>query len=74
MRIPLRPVPVAACPGETVFVVAEHGGKVFYLSDIEEGWELDALTENGAIKDRGCNQYDLGALMWQLAGDPEKLG
>src|SRR5690606_20080738 len=33
-----RLVPVASHPGEGVWVVAEHQGRILYYSDIEEGW------------------------------------
>jgi hypothetical protein len=72
MRVPFYEVPVSGDPGGSVVVVAECEGKVVYWSDIEEGWELDTL-ENGSIRERGCNQYELVQLMWQLFGDPETM-
>ena len=73
MRVPLRAVPVAACAGEMVIVVAEHDGKILYWSDVEGGWELERPTAEGGIRCRGCSQFELGHIMWQLFGDPETM-
>jgi hypothetical protein len=70
MRVPLRSVPVAAHPGQRVFVVAEHEGRILYWSDIEDGWELELPDSDGGIADRGTSQFELSHLMWQLFGDP----
>jgi hypothetical protein len=72
MKTPFRKVPVASHPGETVIAVAKYEDKVIYWSDVEEGWELDSLTENGGIWERGSNQYELSHIMCQIFGDPEK--
>ncbi len=71
MVVPMYAIPVGTDPHESVFVVAEHAGKVLYYSDIEEGWELEALNGNGGIDYRGCSQFELSNLMWQLFGDPK---
>ena len=63
-------VAVEAHPGETVVVVAEHAGSVLYWSDVEEGWELEPLTESGGISDRGCNQFELRHIAHRLFGAP----
>ena len=73
MRVPFRTVPVAAQPGESVVVVAEHAGKILYWSDVEDGWELELPTSEGGIEDRGCNQFELSHIMWQALGDPEQM-
>lgn len=63
IRVPFYKVPVFSRPGESVVVVAEYEGKVLYLSDIEEGWEIDTLSDDGSIRERGSNQFELVHLM-----------
>lgn len=70
--VPIQ-IPVNQYPGETVWAVAEHGGKLLYWSDVEDGWELEALQANGGIQDRGCSQYELQHIMYQLFGNPDLL-
>jgi len=72
MRVPFRQVPIEDYPGEYVFVVAEHDGQILYWSDLEDGWELGVPTPMGGIQDRGCNQFELSHIMWQLFGDPDQ--
>jgi hypothetical protein len=71
IRVSPRQIPVANTPGEQVYVVAEHEGKLLYYSDIEEGWELEAPNASGGIEARGGNQFELGDLMHQAFGDPD---
>jgi hypothetical protein len=71
MRIPAHRVPVTSAPSEFVFVVAQYQGKVLYYSDVEDGWELEALNNNGGITERGCNQFRLSHIMCQLFGGPD---
>ena len=71
MRVPLRQVPVAGDSGEHVYVVAEHQGKILYFSDVEDGWEITEPDEYGGIAERGCNQFQLRHIMWQMFGDPD---
>ncbi len=71
MRVPLRQVPVSGADGEHVFVVAEHQGKILYFSDVEDGCEITEPDEHGGIAERGCNQLQLGHIMWQVFGDPD---
>ena len=73
MRVEPRQIPVARYPGEFIWVVAEYEGKVLYWSDIDEGWELEAPNSEGGIQDRGCNQYELKHILYQLFGSPELL-
>ena len=71
----IRPVqiPVLRYPGEAVWAVAKHEDKFLYWSDVEDGWELEALQPNGGIQNRGCNQFELHHIMYQLFGDPDFL-
>jgi hypothetical protein len=71
MRVTPRRVPVTSDPGQYVYVVAEYQGKVLYWSDVEEGWELEALNDAGGITERGCSQFELSHVMYQLFGDPD---
>lgn len=68
LRVTPRRVGVTSAPGEYVYVVAEYQGKVLYWSDIEEGWELEALDSSGGIAQRGCNQFELKHIVSQLFG------
>ena len=71
----IRPVqiPVLLYPGVSVWAIAKHEDKFLYWSDIEDGWELEALQPDGGIQDRGCNQFELHHIMYQLFGDPDLL-
>jgi hypothetical protein len=71
MRVPPHQVPVTSHPGEFVYVVAEYDGKVLYYSDVEDGWELEALDDSGGIGKRGGNQFKLSHIMHQLFGAPD---
>jgi hypothetical protein len=62
-------IPVLDCPGEMVWVVARRDDFVLYWSDVEDGWEWEPLDESGAIKSRGCNQFELGHITQQLFGE-----
>lgn len=71
MRIQPRQIPVVRFPGEAVWAVAQHEGRFLYWSDIEDGWELEAFEPDGGIQDRGCNQFELHHIMYQLFGNPD---
>ena len=71
IRIAPRQVSVADSPGELIYVVAEHEGKLLYYSDIEDGWELETPNSSGGIDARGCNQFELTHIMYQTFGDPD---
>jgi hypothetical protein len=66
--VQLRTVPVLDSPTESVFVVAEHQGRIIYWSDVEEGWEYDSPNEHGGIDSRGCNQFELSHIAHQIFG------
>ena len=44
---------------------------LLYWSDIEEGWELAVPDGCGNIASRGCNQFDLQDLLYQVLGAPD---
>lgn len=60
-------VPVHNAPGDSVVVVAEIESEALYYSDVELGWELEALVDGG-IPSRGCNQFDLSHITHQRFG------
>jgi hypothetical protein len=45
---------------ESVVVVARNGGEVVYWEDVEEGFNLSPIDNNGLIVEHSCNQDDLG--------------
>jgi hypothetical protein len=73
MQMLPKQISVARYPGESVWAVAEHEDKVLYWSDVEEGWEREALQAGGALLDRGCGQFKLQHIIYQLFGSPELL-
>jgi hypothetical protein len=74
MRVIPRRVPITSAPGEYVFVVAAHEGKVLYYADLEDGWELEPLNESGGITRLGHNKFELVHVMQQLFGSPDAPG
>ena len=71
IRVEEGQVPVDDAPGEYVYVVAQVGERLLYWSDVEDGWELDALSPSGGIATRGCNQFELSHVMHQVFGNPD---
>jgi hypothetical protein len=69
IRVTPRPVPMASDPGGFVYVVAERKGRLLYWSGIEEGWESAQPDAEGGISERGCNQFELSHVMYQMFGD-----
>jgi hypothetical protein len=63
-----RKLPVEDSPGESVVAVASFGDKLLYWSDVEEGWELEVPSQAGTIPSRGCNQFELAHILYQLFG------
>ena len=45
---------------ETVIVVARKGKEVIYWEDVEEGFNLSPVAEDGRILEHWCNQDELG--------------
>ena len=50
---------------ESVWVVAKLPPGLLYYEDVEEGFELGVLDEDGALQDHGCNQYELSHVLAQ---------
>jgi hypothetical protein len=65
-----RKVSVRGKSGGFVVAVAAFGERLLYWSDIEEGWELEQPDARGCITRRGCNQFDLRHLLYQVLGPP----
>ena len=55
---------------ENVFGIAHVGERVVYYDDMEKGFEVAALDENGAVKEQGCNHYSLATLLELLMSAP----
>ena len=45
---------------ETVVVVARKGNEAIYYEDVEEGFNVSPVTEDGRIAEHWCNQDELG--------------
>ena len=68
VRVPLRAVPIARFGKiESVYVVAERDGVVIYYEDVEEGFNLSRLSEDGTIATPGWEQWDLCRALRQLS-------
>ncbi len=54
---------------EEVVVVAKKGNEAMYWEDVEEGFNIAPIDENGLLLARWCNQDDLmHALNYWIAG------
>ena len=64
--VPPYKVPIHRLDGvEEVYVVAKFPFGVLYYEDVEEGFEVDLIGEDGAIPKQGCNQYELKHVLSQ---------
>ena len=52
---------------ESVFVVARKQDEFMYYEDVEEGFNFSAISRDGGILERWCNQDELryALLRWQ---------
>ena len=67
MRVPLESVKIERWGNtEYVFVVAKAGAAIIFYEDIEEGFEIAELNEQGAISDYGASQFTLQQVINQL--------
>jgi hypothetical protein len=67
-RIPLRAVPISRYGHiESVYVVAQHGYRVMYYEDVEEGFNLSSLSQDGAIASPGFEQWELRDALTRFA-------
>lgn len=65
-RVPFYQVPIHRFGNhESVWVVAKLPSGLLYYEDVEEGFELGVLDEDGELQDHGCNQYDLSHILAQ---------
>ena len=51
---------------EEVFIVAELADKVVFYEDIEEGFEISTLNEEGIIREYGASQFTIKHIIKQL--------
>ena len=68
-----RKLGIEDCPGEFVAAVARFGEALLYWSDVEEGWELEVPSETGTIPFRGCNQFELSHVLYQIVGPADAV-
>jgi hypothetical protein len=67
IRVPLESVKIERWGNtESVFVVAKAGATIIFYEDIEEGFEITELNEQGAISDYGASQFTLQQVINQL--------
>jgi hypothetical protein len=67
IRVPLESVKIERWGNsESVFVVAKAGAAIIFYEDIEEGFEISELNEQGAISDYRANQFTLQHVINQL--------
>jgi len=60
VRVPFYRAPIIRYGREeTVVVVARKGNDVLYWEDVEEGFNLSPVDENGLILEHWCNQDEL---------------
>jgi hypothetical protein len=52
---------------ESVYVVARFGKRVLYYEDVEDGFALTELDNNGEIAEQDCGQWELSHVLHQLA-------
>ncbi len=45
---------------EEAFIVAQRGDEVMYYEDLETGFNFSLLSEDGSIRESGCNESRLG--------------
>lgn len=48
---------------ESVVVVARRGTEVMYWDDVEEGFNISRMAEDGMVLDSGANQDDLAVAL-----------
>ena len=59
-RVPFYEVPLHRLGKiESALVVAHLPSGLLYFEDVEEGFEVAVLGEDGALPDQGCSQFEL---------------
>ena len=67
IRVPLEPVEINRWGKlETVFIVAKLGTTIIFYEDVEEGFEITKLNEQGVISEYGASQYTIQHVTNQL--------
>jgi len=66
-RIAFAPTPIRRLGSiEHVFVIWRDDRLVIYYEDVEEGFAVDTLTEDGMIPTQSCDQFQLTKVLSQL--------
>jgi hypothetical protein len=68
-----RKLAIDDSPGEFVVAVAAFGDALLYWSEVEEGWELAVPSSAGTIPSRGCNQFELGHVLYHAVGPADAV-
>ena len=67
-RVSLRPAAINRGDRvESVYVVAQNGRSVIYYEDVEEGFNISALSTDGAIEEPGFEQWELRHALFHWA-------
>ncbi|QIL90512.1 hypothetical protein GNX18_12655 [Microbulbifer sp. SH-1] len=67
IRVPLTYIKIERWGNsELVFMVAKSGSSVVYYEDIEEGFEISGLNEEGVVIGSSKNQFTLEHVVNQL--------
>jgi hypothetical protein len=73
-RVPFFQAPIhRAGTVEAVFVIARYGAHVIYYEDVEGGFAVDALDDNGEILIQNCDQFDLRQVLHQLITESKQF-
>jgi hypothetical protein len=70
IRVDFYPVPIRRLGKlESVLVIADFNDSLVYYEDIEEGFAIDQLDDQGAIPKQDCSQFELRHVLYQLQSD-----
>lgn len=67
IRVDFSPVPIRRLGKiESVLVIARFNDCLIYFEDIEEGFAIDRLDDQGTIPEQDCSQSELRHVLYQL--------